>query len=378
MAAYVPGGGTYDTNTQRYAPIPAQQSDALRAQRAATPPSSNNSPSAAQAYISSLESNAPSDSNSNGGGNNVLGGGNFTNTSNPAAAPAPTGPSQAEIEAQNNARMQEALNRALGYGSQQVTNLGLNAGLIDQYGILDAYNEMVNRRFGEIDPTNADPYAQYSVDSYFNNALDSGLNRYRADLRNSIMDPYGDGFEYNLFGNDIDDPILQSIYDAQRSDAQLVLDRAKARGQLNDVGYNRAVGDLNTQGLGGMATLQDLGGGVLTGYRQQLSDLRDQGLNRAGQASFSQPFNSQSIVDQLNSLSSDLSNRLEGDINKAVGGTTFFTPTVSIGKGGATQGTINPSKINYNDNPLLQAFLTDSGRRTYGNNSGSTASTGAF
>jgi hypothetical protein len=69
---------------------------------------------------------------------------------------------------------------------------------------------------------------------------------------------------------------------------------------------------------------------------------------------------------------------MANDINKAVGGQQFYTPTVAIGKGGTTQGTINPSKINFGENPLLGAFQQDSMRKTYGNNSGSLATTGAF
>jgi hypothetical protein len=189
-----------------------------------------------------------------------------------------------------------------------------------------------------------------------------------------------DGFEYDTFADTVDDPILQAIYDTQRGDAQLVLDRAKARGQLNDVGYSRAATDLSGQGLSGMSTLQSLGGGVLADYRSRLANERNTGLSRADTASFNQPFDAQSIVDRLNSMKTGMQGSLEGDIYKAVGGTSFFTPSVSIGKGGSAQGTVNPSKINFDENPLLAAFRTGgNARKSYGGtNTGSTATTGAF
>lgn len=295
----------------------------------------------------------------------------------PPAAPA--GPTPEQIAAENAARLEAAYQRALGYGTEQVKNRGFNQGLVDQYGVIDAYKAMLDQRKGELDPSHADPYSQFGVDNYFNNAVQNTQSRYQSDLRNQIVGAGGDGFEYQTFADTADDPILQGILDRQKGDAQLILDRAKARGQLNDVGYGRAQTELGTQGSGAMATLQSIGGGVLEGYRKQLRNTYDQGLNQAATASFAQPFNAGSIVDRLNQLKTGLSGSLENDINKGVGGTTFYTPSVAIGKGGTTQGTINPSKINFKENPLLAAFQTDENRKQYGaTNTGSTANTGAF
>lgn len=285
-----------------------------------------------------------------------------------------------QIAAENAARLEAAYQRALGFGNKQITDRGFNQQLVDQYGIMDAYKTLLDQRRSEIDPSmEGDLYNQFSVNDYFNNVVDSGQTRYRTDLRNSIMGAGGDGFEYDAFADTADDSILEAILSTQRNDAQMVLDRARARGQLNDVGYSRAATDLSGQGKGAMGTLQELGGGVLADYRSRLKNEYDTGLSRAGQASFNQPFNASSVVDRLNEMRTQLGSSLENDVYKAVGGTGFFTPSVSIGKGGASQGTVNPSKINFAENPLLAAFAPGADRRGYGgSNTGSTATTGAF
>lgn len=359
-----PGGGTYNTNTGRYAPIPAIQSSALLQQRQNTPATY---PSGSSAAVGSGNNGADLSSFGNYGGGSG-GGGSYLApqgvTPPPAAAPT----------VDPNIALQAAFDKALGYGTEQISNRGLNAGLVDQYGVLDLYKKMLTDQRADVEAQGGD----YATDTDFNNALGIGQTKYRTDLRNKLNGVAPEGFENTAFGDTSDDAILQAILDTQKGDSQLVLDRAKARGQLNDVGYGRASTELTGQGAAGMGTLQSLGGGVLADYRKQLSTERDNAYNRAGTADFNQPYNIDSVLGQLQTMQTGFQNSLSNDIYKTVGGQQFYTPTTAIGKGGTTQGTINPSKINFADNPLLGAFQQDSARKTYGNNSGSLASTGAF
>lgn len=276
------------------------------------------------------------------------------------------------------AALEAAYQRALAYGGQQVATRGYQQPLVDQYGVLNLYKEMIDRQKATIDPTHSDPYSLFSRDAYFNDAVNDGLGRYRADQRNTLNNAYGEGFEMQAFGDTADDALLQDILNQQRGDAQLILDRSRARGSLNDSGYTRANKALEDQAAAGTSTAQQLGGGVLAEYRKQLGDTRNNALTRINTADFTNPYNASSVVSQLGELRNKFQSSMGNDLQRAVGGTSFFDPSVAISKGGQTQGTINPSRVNPEGNPLFAAFQAEDRKKSFAGNTGSTASTGVF
>jgi hypothetical protein len=293
---------------------------------------------------------------------------------NPVTPPTPVDPTPVDP----NKAFEDAYQRALGYGNQQVATRGYQQPLVDKYGILTAYKEMIDRQKGTIDPTHSDPYQLYSRDAFFNDAVTDATGRYRADMRNNLNSQYGEGFEMQAFGDTADDALLQDILNQQRADAQLTIDRSRARGSLNDSGYTRANKAIEDQNAAGMSTIQSLGGGVLADYRKQLGDTRSNALNRINTADFTNGYNVDSVLGQLGELRSKFQTNMGNDIQRAVGGTSFFDPSVAISRGGQTQGTINPSRVNPEGNPLFAAFQAEDRKKTFGNNTGSTATTGAF
>lgn len=277
----------------------------------------------------------------------------------------------------------DALAEALGFGSKQIDNLALDKGLTDQYGVMDYYNDLIKKQKRAIDPYSdttptIDEYLnKFKTNDAFTEALGAKTNRYRSDLTNSLNTVAPEGFESNWFGDTADDAVLNAILGQQQTDAMTVLDRAKARGQLNDVGYGRSLTDLEGQFKTGMGKLQDIGGGVLEGYRGQVGNERTNAVGRIGGASFGSPYDVTSVIDRLNNLKTSLTGSLENDLYGAIGGQKFFDVGTSIGSGGVAQGSTNPSKINFGANPLLASFAPEEDRRTYGS-TGSTASVGVF
>lgn len=285
-----------------------------------------------------------------------------------------------ELKAKQDKTFTDALAEALGYGSKQVGDLALNQGLVDQYGVLDAFSELVNKQKRSLDPYDdttptIDEYLnRFKLNDAFTEALGAKTNRYRSDLTNSLNEVAGEGFENVWFGDTADDAVLNAILGQQKTDATTVLDRALKRGQLNDIGFNRAMGDIDTQYKAGLGKLQDIGGGILQGYRDRVGNERTNALSRIGGASFGQPYDVNPVLNQLNNLKSSLTGGLEADILGAIGGQKFFDTSTAIGSGGVAQGTTNPSKINFKENPLLASF--DDKRSSSG--TGSTATTGRF
>lgn len=288
------------------------------------------------------------------------------------AAAAAAADKQAKIDKARPLQAQ-AYNAAQDYGTQQVGARGFDQGLVDKYGLLNLYGSALDRTRLGIADDDITPMADYNTSTMFNDALNTAQGTYRGDLTRQLNDLAPEDFAYNVFGDTSDDSILQSILDSNKSDAQAQIDAAKARGQLNDAGYTRALDQLGNQGLSAWADLQDLGGGVLSGYRDQLDALRSGEADKIGTADFSNPLSFDTFTNRLSQTEGDLNNRLSGDIYRAVNGQSFFDPSTIISSSGALQGYYNPSTTAGTNkqaagvaNPLLTAFTDDEKKKTPG------------
>lgn len=308
------------------------------------------------------------------------------------AAPSPMSEAQAQIElerarsdlaqqaaerqrqqdlADKNARIDkarplqaQAYGAAQDYGTQQVGARGFDQGLVDKYGLMGLYDSALDRTRLGIQEDDLTPMASYNTSTMFNDALGTAQGTYRGDLKKQLNTIAPEDFSYGIFNNSADDSILASILGQGKSDAQAQIDQAKARGQLNDVGYSRALTQLGNQGQSGMADLQDIGQGVLGGYRKQLDDLRSGALDRVGGATFDDPYSFDTFNNRLNQLQTDLGGRMQGDIFRATQGQSFFDPASIISGSGAVQGFYNPTTTTTKQspgvtNPLLDAFTND-------------------
>lgn len=259
----------------------------------------------------------------------------------------------------------QAYDQALGYGQQQVGARGFDSGLVDKYGLLDLYGSEIDTARLGIAEDDLNPMSAYNTRTNFNNALETALGTYRGDLRRQLNTIAPEDMGYNMFADTADDSILQEILDSARADAMSTVDAARARGQLNDVGYSRALSKLDQQGESSMATLQDLGLGVLSGYRDDLSDLRNSQLDRVNSADFTSPYSFDTFQSMLTNRTNDLNNRMRGDLFRATDGKSFFDPSTIISSSGALQGYYNPTSVKSSkslgaaSNPLLDAFVTD-------------------
>lgn len=236
-----------------------------------------------------------------------------------------------------------AYDQAYNYLDRGLAMQGIDRSIADQYGISDMYyGALDDARLG-IDPLDTNPYLAYNTRTNFNDALSAGRNQYRGDLRSQLNSFAGDGFEYDIFRDTADDHILEAILGQQRDDAIAAFDRALARGQLNDTGYSRAQSDLEGAWTTGLADLNAIGGGVLSGYRNSLAGYRDNQLNRIGSLMFSDDYSMDSVQRRLDDMISGYQGSMEGDIRRAIGNQTFIDPHMLIGGAGAAQGYYNPA-----------------------------------
>ncbi len=277
---------------------------------------------------------------------------------------------RAQQEAERQATIQkaaplqaQAYNSALDYGNQQSGARGFDQGLVDKYGLLGLYTSDIDRQKMGIAEDNLNPGAAYNTKTSFADALNTALGTYRGDLTRQLNSIAGENIGYNTFADTADDDILSAILGERRADAMATIDAAKARGQLNDAGYARAISGLDRQGSAAMSDLQDLGLGVLSKYREQLGGLRNNALTSIGSTDFSNPYSFDTFKQMLADTTGSLQGRLQGDISRATEGKSFFDPSSIITQSGAVQGYYNPtatsgSKATQVANPLLTAFTT--------------------
>lgn len=260
---------------------------------------------------------------------------------------------------------QNAYNTASGYGQGQVGTRGLQQSLVDKYGVLRNYQTDIDNQRGGIAEDVLNPI--YNTNTAFDNAVAAAQGGYRADTRNNFNTQYGDNYAYDQFADTSDDAVLQAILDSRRSDALATIDAAKARGQLNDVGYSRSMSKLGEQEKSGMADLQKIGGGVLSGYRTDLNSARNNELTKIGNLDLTQLYDIGGFGTNIGNKVNDYKNNMEGDIYKAIGNTSFFDPSTIISGSGAVQGYYNPTttkQATVANNPLLSAFTEDPNKNT--------------
>lgn len=255
--------------------------------------------------------------------------------------------------AQQLQRTAEGVNAAYGqgqtYGQQKVGSLGY----ADTYGILDRYNSSLGAAKSRVPTDATNPGSYFDYDALFGSALNESETAQRGKLDNQYRGLTKPGWEQNYFADTADDSILDAILGEQYGETFDTIDAARARGQISQGAFDNTLRGLDNKKTGARAKLEDLGLGVLGGYRDELDGIATQFGDSITGYKLGQNVNLDDFSGQLNSRRDSLTGRMRGDIYNAVGDTQFFNPDSLIAKGGAAAGVSN--------NPLRNAFLNANG-----------------
>ncbi len=230
----------------------------------------------------------------------------------------------------------DALNAATSTAQDYVTNRGLD------------YNEFA----GDIDKALQQAYKSvpYGLDtnasSYFDpnlaaNVLDEVQTGRRTKYQNDLTNLLPENFLDSLVPSTMDDSILGNILNEQYNPAVDRLKASRARGLLNDTGYNAAVGNLDTSKTAANARLQDLGGSVLEGLRTDLGGVRTSGLDAARNYTLGQTYDPNTYKSQIDTKLGEGTTGLEGKIRSVLGGEELFNIPSTVSKGQVAQGVSN-------------------------------------
>jgi hypothetical protein len=237
-------------------------------------------------------------------------------------------------------RVASAYGAAQGYGRSKLSAKGLDptAGYGQQ--ILNEYQSSLDRAKSgapEIVQDASSLFGPSLYDTAYGDVRSSARNDYNKKAGSFI----GDGFDTNTWNDNADDSILQSILGDQRTEAQTSLDRALARGTINDVGYNTGKKTLGNEYTAGLAKANQTGLGVLSGYRKDLNDFAGNVHNKIDNYDFGDDLNLDNYHNQLDQKVAGQKGSLEGDILAAIGGTNYFDTDTILGKAGNASGVTN-------------------------------------
>lgn len=250
------------------------------------------------------------------------------------------------------ANLDSAFQGALNRGTSAISQRGLDPTLYEPN--LRTELESIRASVPFLDPNPGSYFGSNIADV----VLDRARDVQRRNFTNTISEFASPGFATELFPGTADDAVLQAILQEQFEPANLQLERARSRGNLTQSGFDAALSALQGQRSAGEARLQDIGGGVLSGYRDQLRDVAESGFGRAGSFELGQTFDPSSVRGQIETLTGELQGRLPGDIRNALGGEQLFNIEDLISRGGIAQGAQNPTPA------LIDAFVKREDERT--------------
>jgi len=229
----------------------------------------------------------------------------------------------------------QAFEGALSRGSDVISERGLN---LDEFlpGLTSAL-EATRRSVPFLDPNPGAFFGEGIADTVLNRAQDTQ----RRGFRNELDEFAAPGFARTLFPGTADDSILQSILNEQFQPASDAILRAFQRGNLTDQGFQTSNNQLDSQRDAGLARLQDIGGGVLGDFRNELNEVAGTGFGRANTFELGGNFDPSSTRSLIDSTFADQSGNLSGAVRNALGGEQLFNIEDIITRGGIAQGAQN-------------------------------------
>lgn len=266
---------------------------------------------------------------------------------------------QAAEDAAKRTRFTSALDAAVG-GAR-----GSAATALTQRGLdPNEFNPLINAEIDRIRTTVPD--LAESPGTYFSPDLADVVlgreeNARRTRYGNEANSYFTPSYATNAYADTMDDSILAAILGEQRNSAQSAVERARARGTLNDQGYNAANKRLESAASAGNATLQTLGGTVISRNRQSLGNIGDEARTSASAYTLGgSPFDLGTYKSRAEGTQSDLNSRFEGDIRGATAGANLFDLGDIIGYGSREQGAQNNQ-----NSPLAEVLAQrETSRRT--------------
>jgi hypothetical protein len=215
-------------------------------------------------------------------------------------------------------------------------------------------NEIIGRALGQawrLVPQDTSSIAGFdpNVNRYFS---DDVLEDVYGDVRDERRQRYGTqvantfrtGIENDLLPDTLDDPFVDAFLGSQRTDAQLMLDRARARGNLDQTGYDRGIQRLDELGRAGSSEAQQITNALISAGRGDLRNIANRASTDAGAYEIGRQFSIDPYQEEWDTFRNNFTSGLEGRVRSALEGQQFFDIGDIITQAGIRQGAQNPSQ----------------------------------
>lgn len=260
----------------------------------------------------------------------------------------------ADEDARKRGATVDANNRAYSTGQQfGATQLG-QLGFADTYGVMDRYNTALSAAKGKVPGISDDVGSYYDYNTMWNNAKNEAQGAYQSGLDRDFRTRTPANWTSSAdrgFADTADDAILDAILGEQYGRAYDSLEAARARGQLSEGGFNSSKGLLDERKSGARSQLEDIGLGVLGGYRDELGGIGQQFSDSITNYKLGQNINLGDFDTNVNTRRGALTGRMAGDVRNAVGDTSLFDAENILARGASAAGVSN--------NPLRNAFFDE-------------------
>ncbi|CAB4163759.1 hypothetical protein UFOVP810_54 [uncultured Caudovirales phage] len=192
-------------------------------------------------------------------------------------------------------------------------------------------------------PSNTEDFTAQFGDPFVDSVINTLQTRERGANTRALRDAFGTDFADRTFSTTADDPFVEAILGRQRTEAMNTLDRARARGQLDESGFTGATTRLGELEKAGRSTAQSLADAVIGNRRSDVNSMIQDAFGRAGSTELGQSFDPSSYINRVNQRVGEFQGNLEGDVTSALQGQQFFDIGDLITRGGEAQGVANPT-----------------------------------
>ena len=199
----------------------------------------------------------------------------------------------------------------------------------------------IERLSGTLAP-GSDPSKAFGDTSIANNVLQGEEARLRNQYMQQADQRFGQNYGEKQVASTLLDDTINSILKEQEGNASTYLERGKARGIYNDVGYNAGRAALDTASSTARSKLFSMGHDVINRYRSDANAVRDKAYGAASGYTLGR---SPIDLDAYAREGEDIARRARefggGDLRSMLGGTNFFDFSSLNNRAGMAQGALN-------------------------------------
>lgn len=222
---------------------------------------------------------------------------------------------------------------------------------------LDPYLDPYKTTAGTATTVSDDPNAVYNFKNTFNDeAIQAVLDAINADEISNYKNLFNDkGFGYdetsgtskyatNTFSDKLDDAWITDILDTQGGLAKNALDRALSYGQIGQGGWDYAMGELGNQRTAGSGALNEIGSGLLGGYKSATDEAIGNAYGDIEGLGFGSKYNVNQNANKIRGDANTALSGFEGEFRQGVGDSQYFDIASLLSQASKGSGLFDPIK----------------------------------